>query len=53
MSNIFDKKQHIFKSPDLTKLQLVVIDPRTNIYIALGADPEEARNRYFNRLKPK
>ena len=53
MSSIFDKKQHIFKSPDLTKMQLVVIDPRTNIYIAIDADPEEARSRYFNRLKPR
>jgi hypothetical protein len=48
-NNMYDKKQTIFKSPDLNKLQAVVIDHRTKIYIALGADPEEARARYFSR----
>jgi len=48
-SNVFEKKQTIFKSPDLNKLQAVVIDHRTKIYIALDADPEEARVRYFAR----
>ncbi|HUV01399.1 MAG TPA: hypothetical protein VMW32_10585 [Bacteroidales bacterium] len=42
----FEKKQAVFKSPDLSKLQVVVIDHRTKLYIALDADPEEARNRY-------
>jgi len=44
-----DKKQTIFKSPDLNKLQVVVIDHRTKIYISPDADPEEARNRYMSR----
>lgn len=48
-NNMFEKKQTVFKSPDLNKLQAVVIDHRTKIYIALGADPEEARARYFSR----
>jgi hypothetical protein len=48
-NNVFEKKQTVFKSPDLNKLQAVVIDHRTKIYIALGADPEEARARYFSR----
>ncbi len=48
-SNIYDKKQAVIKSPDLNKLQEVVIDHRTRIYIARDADPEEARNRYFSR----
>ena len=48
-SNLHEKKQVVFKSPDLNKLQLVVIDHRTKIYIALDADPEEARDRYFSR----
>jgi hypothetical protein len=49
---MFEKKQLDFKSPDLNKLQAVVIDHRTKIYIALDADPEEARNRYFARKTP-
>jgi hypothetical protein len=47
---MYEKKQNHFKSPDLTKLQEVVIDFRTRIYIAIGADPEEARNRYLSRF---
>jgi hypothetical protein len=50
---VYVKKHVIFKSPDLTKLQEVVIDHRTKIYIALGADPKEARSRYLDRLKAK
>ncbi|HUV00679.1 MAG TPA: hypothetical protein VMW32_06945 [Bacteroidales bacterium] len=48
-NNIFDKKLAAIKSPDLNKLQEVVIDHRTRIYIARDADPEEARNRYLAR----
>ena len=48
-----DKKSAAFKTPDLKKLQAVVIDLRTIIYIAIGADPEEARKRYFARLEEK
>jgi hypothetical protein len=51
-NNVFEKKQIVDKSPDLNKMQVVVIDHRTKIYIALGADPEEARNRYFSRRTP-
>ena len=48
---MYEKKQNtIIKSPDLTKLQAVVIDLRTIIYIAVGSDPEEARSRYLSRL---
>jgi hypothetical protein len=50
---MYEKKQSSFSSPDLTKLQVVVIDHRTKIYIAIGADPEEARNRYFSRVGVK
>jgi hypothetical protein len=38
-----------FKSPDLSKLVAVIIDHRTTIYIAQGADVEEARDRYMAR----
>ena len=48
-NNLFEKKQFVFKSPDLNKLQAVVIDHRTKIYIALDADPVEALNRYRAR----
>lgn len=51
-NNVFEKKQTVFKSPDLNKLQAVVIDHRTKIYIALDADPEEARARYFSHRTP-
>jgi hypothetical protein len=47
---MFEKKPNIYKSPDLSKLKEVIIDHRTKIYIAPGADIEEARNRYFSRI---
>jgi len=50
---MYDKKQVVFKSPDLNKLQAVVIDHRTKIYIAVGADPEEAKTRYLTRIANK
>jgi hypothetical protein len=42
-------KTTVFKSPDLSKMKAVIIDHRTTIYIALDADIEEARTRYFLR----
>ena len=48
-----EKKQNNFKTPDLNQLQEVVIDLRTKIYIAVGADPEEAKSRYLARLEAK
>ena len=48
-----EKKQTVYKSPDLSKMQPVVIDVRTIIYIALGADPEEAKSRYLSRIEAK
>lgn len=50
---MLDKKQNTFKSPDLSKLQEVVIDLRTKIYIAHDADPEEAKSRYLARSEAK
>jgi hypothetical protein len=44
-----DKKNANFDSPDLGKLQAVEIDKKTTIYIALKADPEEARMRFLDR----
>ncbi len=46
-----DKKQNGFKSPDLSKLQLVVIDDKTRIYVDIKEDPEEAKKNYLERLE--
>jgi hypothetical protein len=48
-----EKKQPVFKTPDITRMQEVVINDRTRIYIAVGADPEEARSRYWARQDAK
>lgn len=50
---MYDKKNATFKSPDLEKLQAVVINMRTTIYIPVDADPGEARQRYLARLAEK
>ncbi len=50
---MYEKKNHNYTSPDLSKLQEVVIDLRTKIYIAIGDDPEEARSRYLARVGNK
>ncbi len=49
----YDKKPSNFKSPDLSKMQEVIIDFKTKIYIAVGADPEEAKTRYFSKIDTK
>jgi hypothetical protein len=51
--NMLEKKRIIFKSPDITQMQEVIINYKTKIYIAVGADPEEARNRHMNRPEIK
>ena len=48
-----ERKQIIFKTPDITKMQEVIINYKTKLYIAMGADPEEARSRYLNRPDSK
>jgi hypothetical protein len=48
-----EKKPTIFKTPDITRMQEVIINSRTKIYIAIGADPEEARSRYMARQEAK
>ncbi len=47
------KNQNIYQSPDIGKLQEVVIDFRTKIYIAIDADPKEAKKRYLLRHSSK
>ena len=46
---MYEKKVIIHKTPDLAKMQAVVIDQRTIIYIAIDADPKEAKQRYMSR----
>lgn len=48
-----EKKGTNFESPNVNKLQAVQIDHKTTIYIALGADPKEAKKRYLYRINPK
>ena len=48
-----DKKQKEIVSPDLNKMIRVVINPRTTIYVEKGQDPEEARQRYLDRVNNK
>ncbi len=43
-----EKKQITHRPPDLSKMQAVVIDARTTIYIAHDADPKEAKKRYLS-----
>jgi hypothetical protein len=47
------KKPVEIKSPDLSKLIEVIIDQKTRIFIPLGADIEEAKNRYLYRAVNK
>lgn len=47
------KNQNDNTSPDIGKLQEVVIDFRTKIYIAFGANPIEAKKRYLLRHSSK
>ena len=48
------EKKHVnFESPNVGKLQAVEIDHKTTIYIALDADPVEAKKRYLNRTNQK
>jgi hypothetical protein len=48
-----ERKQNNFKTPDITKMQEVIINARTRIYIRTDADPEEARMRYMARQEAK
>lgn len=47
---MYEKKPNNYTSPDLTKMQAVVIDIKTIIYIALDADPKVARSNYLSRI---
>lgn len=46
-------KKLSFKSPDTGKMQEVIIDAKTKLYIALDASADEARSRYFEKIRTK
>jgi len=51
---MYEKKPNTtYTSPDLSKMQAVVIDIKTIIYIALDADPKLARSTYLSRIGMK
>jgi hypothetical protein len=50
---VTDKKQPAYKTPNTAKMQEVIIDSRTRIYIDLDADPIVARERYLARLEAR
>lgn len=50
---VADKKQPAYKTPNTAKMQEVIIDSRTRIYIDLDADPIVARERYLARLEAR
>ena len=48
-----EKKQKPYLSPDLSKMQEIIVNLRTRIYIARDADPVEAKRRYLLRVGTK
>jgi len=50
---MYEKKQVVIKSPDVSNLQMVQIDFKTRLYIPIGADPKAARDRYYSRFDKK
>jgi hypothetical protein len=48
-----EKRQNSFKTPDISKMQEVIINDRTRIYISMDADPEEAKMKYLARQEAK
>lgn len=47
-----EKKTH-YPSPDISKMQMVEIDEKTTLYIALDASADEARTRYSEYQRGK
>jgi len=50
---MYEKKQPVFKSPDLNNMQSVKVDFKTTIYIPIGADPVKAKKRYLEHVNAK
>lgn len=47
------KEKKISKSPDVSKMQMVVIDQKTKIFIAMDASADDARQRYMDHQAGK
>ncbi|HEY4789437.1 MAG TPA: hypothetical protein VIH57_25480 [Bacteroidales bacterium] len=51
---IHDQKKYVsFTAPDVDKMQEVIIDEKTKLYIAPDASAEEARKHYFDKMRAK
>ncbi len=50
---MYEKKQVVFKSPDLGQMQAVVIDFKTTIFVPMGTDPVKAKKRYVDQINSK
>jgi hypothetical protein len=48
-----NKKKEPIKSPDISKMQMIEIDKKTKIYIAMDASIDDARTRYSDYLRVK
>lgn len=46
-------RKNNLQSPDLSKLRAVLVDFKTTIFIAKGADPEKARIKYREQMNNK
>lgn len=50
---MYEKKQITYTSPDLSKMQAVIIDVKTTIYASMDADPKVVRKNYLARINAK
>lgn len=50
---MYEKKPIAYTSPDLSKMQAVIIDVKTTIYAAPNADPNVVRKNYLARINAK
>ncbi len=48
-----EKKGVNYESPNMNKMQAVVIDNKTTIYIAMDANADAAKQRYLSRINRK
>ena len=48
---MFEKKTVEIKTPDLKKMQEIIIDLRTRIYVPIEEDPQKARERYMTKFQ--
>ena len=48
-----EKKKNNFPSPDLNKMQTVIVDFKTKIFIPKGDDPVKAKIRFLEKINAK